>query len=509
MKLSVYNNLVEHADGTILHNLVSGGMIVLKARSLQSYKLLQEGDFSDVRFVQKMRDFGFVVDDVDERDKMRDVYDNRINGHLDKNVFIVTTDRCNLGCYYCYEEKNQWIKMSSETQEDCKIFIEKMITGTQTDRFGLCWFGGEPTLNMEAIENINDHVVELCRKHNVELHQFMVTNGTTMTERNVEKLIKWGIKRFQITVDGFKDDHDKSRPYLKDVDPNRASDAQKQQLKKLGLALRMVGDKAPPPLSSYEAIMEGMELLVARGAVISLRMNVNEDNLPRAVLLLDDIKSRGWLKKNNQGGYVYAYSHPIFEPEYSMEKKRADSGCGSCSSGGGCSTSGFKMMKMSDFAAANKPLRDWHAENELSYFLHYRQMRFLGDTCTANRRSEYVINPDGTLVKCTHHAGNPDRSIGHVKDHDPNINTKDLSAAFHQFHPFEDQECRDCHVLPICLGGCKSSNLVDRETGGKFDKGCIAARYDLPYEIIEFYEAQKRKKSKPQSELEPITAPKF
>jgi uncharacterized protein len=495
MKLSAYNNLVQHQDGTLLHNLISGGLIVLKNNSLNSYIRLQNGDFSEKYFVEKMSKFGFVTDDQDEREYMRKIYDNKTNNSLNKHVFIVTTDRCNLGCYYCYEEKQQWIKMSLETQEECKIFIKNMILGSKTDCFGICWFGGEPTLNMEAIENIGTFVKKLCIENEIVYEQFMVTNGTTMTENTVNKLFSLGLNRYQITVDGFKEDHDKSRPYLKDIDPKKATEAQKNQLKKIGISLRVIGEKEPPLLSSYDAIMKGIKRLVNRGAVISLRMNVNAQNLSRASLLLEDIKSQGWLKKNEMGGFVYAYTHPIFEPEYSLENKKTEGDCGSCGSCSSSNNKSFEMMSMASFTESNKSIRNWHNQNDVSYFTHYREMRFLGDTCTANRLHECVINPDGTIVKCTHHAGNPNKSIGHIKNYNPDAGFKTTDHSFHTFNPFEDEECKNCKVLPICLGGCKSINLVERELSGKFDKGCVSARNNIDYEIVQLYESKKKKKS--------------
>src|SRR5665213_2614917 len=66
-------------------------------------------------------------------------------------VTVVTTMDCNLGCYYCYEDKYP-SGMSNEVCDQILDYIKKDIVNRRQDRMHLGWFGGEPMLNRAAIE---------------------------------------------------------------------------------------------------------------------------------------------------------------------------------------------------------------------------------------------------------------------------------------------------------------------------------------------------------------------
>ena len=81
-------------------------------------------------------------------------------------------------------------------------------------------------------------------------------------------------------------------------------------------------------------------------------------------------------------------------------------------------------------------------------------------------------------------------TIGHVGDAGKLPDYKESPSVFNQFNPFEDEECRTCEVLPICMGGCKASNKVGENVD--YESGCSTARFGLPGEIIDLYESKRR-----------------
>jgi uncharacterized protein len=480
MRLSAYNKLVPHQDGTILFNLVSGALVLLTDRTEAEYRRLMDGDYSNVSLVNTLRRLGFVVGDVDERMAMREKYEEIINNCKVKNLYIVVTDRCNLGCHYCYEDKTQWIRMDERTQEQVKKFGVRFLTETPTEYFGIGWYGGEPTMNIPAIENLSSFFGDFCREHGITFFQMMVTNGTTFTDAMAERLVvDLGIRKMQITIDGFKPDHDRNRPFLTSLEEKEMSPVQIEQRKKLNprfTSLPVLGQPAPRPKikSSYDVIMANLDKLISRGALISLRMNVDRDSIRRVEFLLDELYAKGYFQENERGGILYAYAAPIF-----------DGGCGS-------NKSHYKTMTKQEFSEEVSRIRDWYKRHSIPFFDHHNQMKFTGDTCTANKRWEYVINPDGTLTKCWHHAAQPEHAIGHVADEHPFVDFRSIKGnTFHQFNPFTDPECYNCEVLPVCMGGCKANNKVN-EGNKQYEAGCTTTRFALTQEIKTLYELRRK-----------------
>lgn len=480
VKVSIYNKIVPYNSDYLVYNQVTGALLRVGKNSIHKVKSVFDNDFSNTSLVAKLSSLGFLVDDEDERDRMRKVYERKSTSHINKHLFVTVTDQCNLGCHYCFEEKNQWIKMSPETQESLKDFSRRFLTETETKYFGVGWYGGEPTIHMPAIENLSEFYTSFCKDNQIDFHQMMITNGTTFTDKVCEKLIRLGIRKVQITVDGFKEDHDVSRPYLTDLAYEDMNEAQKRQISKIRpISLPILGQQQKQsPRSSYDEILNGIVRYVAKGGEVSLRMNVNEHTILRVTNLLDDLLGRGLFTKNENGGFVYAYAHPIYD----------GGGCGS-DDGGNCGSCKISTMKMESFAKRLDMIKDWYKRNEVKYYDHSTEMKFTGETCTANKKYEYVINPDGTICKCTHDVGKPDRVIGDVSmSPDPNSMTMGLSK-FDQFNPFDDAECFGCEVLPICMGGCKSNNKVGESKS--YDAGCISTRYSLENDIIRLYEKSK------------------
>lgn len=233
--------------------------------------------------------------------------------------------------------------------------------------------------------------------------------------------------------------------------------------------------------SSFDQIMTGIRNWVKKGGCVNLRMNVNSSTLPKVTELLDSIREEGLMHKNDLGGYVYAYAQPIYDIKDNNTENSDD--CGkSC---GGC---GFSSMKMSDFSKKIHILKDWYNKYKIEAFDHMHQMFFTGDTCTANRNYEYVVNPDGTLTKCTHDVGIAERVIGSVFNSPSSENIKIPDTYYDRFNPFYDKECSNCEVLPICLGGCKSNNKVG--SSENYEAGCSSVRYNYKDDIIRLYESK-------------------
>lgn len=54
---------------------------------------------------------------------------------------------------------------------------------------------------------------------------------------------------------------------------------------------------------------------------------------------------------------------------------------------------------------------------------------------------------------------------------------------------FKNNKCRECNVLPICMGGCPRKSLVKDEIVNSMDR-CNQIRYSIPELIKIMYKQQ-------------------
>lgn len=474
-EVSRYNSLVPCEDGHLLHSQMKGTLILLNDERTAQYRRMERGDFTGVpkTFLKTLEDGGyFKKKGTDERTKIADFWEQNVSSTLAKALTIVTTDRCNLGCTYCYEAKSEWRMMDDKVQDQLMEFIKIYLTSTPTKSFGVTWFGGEPTLNMQCIERLSAFIADICEENDIPWEPYIITNGTTLTEKVIDRLKACKVRGLQITVDGLKDDHDKMRPYLNTM---KIEDMNEHQIKQrrqsnpnFGLLPVIQADKPEPVRSSFDDIMRNIGFCYDKGIMVSLRINVDNVNKHRVERMYELIHEKGWMEKNGQGGVVRVYTNAIFD---------------------GCAGKSCGQMTKKDHAELELGLNKWAQLQSGDAYRHV--LRFTGDTCTANKKFQFVINPGGAIIKCWHHSTDDSHGIGHISNLDFAINGS-AGKDKYEFNPMEDPECYDCHVLPICMGGCKANNrFVEEGYSGEHDMGCISARWTLPQEILQLYRLTK------------------
>lgn len=103
--------------------------------------------------------------------------------------------------------------------------------------------------------------------------------------------------------------------------------------------------------------------------------------------------------------------------------------------------------------------------------------------CPLRSRGTIIIGPDGNIYKCLEHIGNKPKSIGNIKSH--SISISKMAKLALDNDPFDDIECSNCAILPICGGGCP----IDRskKTSRKDSSVCLFLKTNLPTIIKNAY----------------------
>ncbi len=306
-------------------------------------------------------------------------------------IVLLPTFACNFRCTYCYESDLPRYFMSEITENKVIEFIKSF---ENCSNLQLCWHGGEPLI---AFENVKRFLSKIERDDLIKItHHSMVSNGYLLDREKCVYLSDHKLDSIQITIDGLKENHDKSR------------------IHKLGF-------------STFDTIINNIEnvfQLMPKCHVI-IRMNVHAENEADFPLLYEYLKSK-WGNQNYSINMKYANDH-----------------------NNGCRVECFKDRDKIFYA---KKLYDNYKIENIGF---YPKPKIGG--CAATYINTFVIDPKGYIYKCWVDVGKPERRIGNISE--KKFNAALMSEYIMGTDMFSDPKCLDCLLLPICDGGCNLRRL--------------------------------------------------
>ena len=182
----------------------------------------------------------------------------------------------------------------------------------------------------------------------------------------------------------------------------------------------------------------------------SIRINVDKENYNRIYEIIDILKENNLQKLLPYLGYVEP-TNELYDEEH-------------------CLT----VNKFGDIDFYfNKTIR--------ADFQNNKYPKLVANNCCADSINSFVIDPKGNIYKCWSDIGIEKYCLGNISE---TFDNKSRIYEYALYDPTEDEECKYCSILPICMGGCprrRIDNLVDR---------CSAYKYNLePYlqEIFDNY----------------------
>jgi uncharacterized protein len=125
------------------------------------------------------------------------------------HLIILPTERCNFRCTYCYEDFSIG-RMNKETILGIKALLDKRCSNL--DWLKISWFGGEPLTAKDIVLEIADYATALTRKYsNLSYRGNMTTNGYLLDFNTIKALADVEVRKYQISLDGPREIHNKSR----------------------------------------------------------------------------------------------------------------------------------------------------------------------------------------------------------------------------------------------------------------------------------------------------------
>ncbi|SDC81596.1 uncharacterized protein SAMN05216323_105323 [Williamwhitmania taraxaci] len=213
-RLNKFTYFLEYNNDVICFNLVNKFFFVL---NVENYLLLKkhEDDLDKLKSVKlnlftAMKKIYVIVDeDEKEIDRVKLQYLTSVYRDSTYRFTIIPTLNCNFDCWYCYETKTKG-SMHQDVQDNILRHITHKITNERISSIDLDWFGGEPLMCFDdVIFPLSQKISQLANNHNVKFSNQITTNGYLLSKTRIDKLAEIELNRFQITLDGNKENHQK------------------------------------------------------------------------------------------------------------------------------------------------------------------------------------------------------------------------------------------------------------------------------------------------------------
>jgi uncharacterized protein len=201
-----------------------------------------------------------VPPDTDELGLFESVRRSHAEDPSFRRVNVVLTRRCNLGCGYCFQDK----QLGDAKADPGRLLSYLCSQAVPGGRLEVNWFGGEPTLRLDTIFSLSDALLPICRERNTEYSASITTNGVLLNEERIDALMQRAVRGYQISLDGPAPVQERRRPSLRG-------------------------------LPTYESILKNVGLLIERGATVVIKVIVDRENYEAVPQLFADLAARGLL----------------------------------------------------------------------------------------------------------------------------------------------------------------------------------------------------------------------
>ena len=366
----------------------------------------------------------FILDaDVDEKELIHKRIIRQREASYKNATFQLTitpTLSCNMGCPYCFEGPKPYQNfMSEKTIDDIVQFMERELQNSSlVDSFRnirVTWYGGEPLLRPEVIENLSSKIFVLQEKYNLEYEAGCITNGLLLTRENWALLERAKVSYAQVTIDGYRNTHDELRPLL----PMYGSADQ----------------------GNYDRILDNLSNVDESESMnISIRINCDRMIMKDISLLFDDLEERGiWPQHHGRVSIYLAHKDP--PPDGLPTDEVSDF---YSSREFGKQVDQFSMLKRDRYNRWAKK----HKKQPARIGMNLPEPA--GFLCAAaSLPYSIVLDSAGYIHQCWEHVNHHMTRAHHISEpYDPHHPQRSLFIHWDKF--MQNPMCRDCKILPVC-----------------------------------------------------------
>jgi uncharacterized protein len=416
--------------------------------------ILQRSDFDSLpsSTIEELRGAKIIVE-RDENELEEILASNDQAGEDSDTLYQVVqpTMNCQFGCSYCSQ---QFFSKSISLENQTRLIasLRQRLAAGNYKRLSIGWFGSEPLMatGPALIRHLTKEFQNLASEFNCAYSAKLVTNGLALKAPLARELAQdFGISRFEITLDGSAEYHDKRRNLKNSVQ------------------------------GTYEIILNNLVEMAAQGslpngAIISIRSNVDGRNKDGVLPLLHDLHRRGL-------HHFIGYWYPAAVHDWGNEAGQES-----------LSKEAFAELEMT-----------WLAEAitlGIPISLLPKRSKVV---CMATNHHASMTDGYGNVFGCTEYSylkayglGQGGETDGATRD-----NSYVIGSLAEGIYPDRDQRkgsfldwndgirraetpCHQCPMLPVCGGGCPKSW---REGGHP----CPSFKYNLHQRLLLSYAKQR------------------
>ena len=96
-------------------------------------------------------------------------------------------------------------------------------------------------------------------------------------------------------------------------------------------------------------------------------------------------------------------------------------------------------------------------KNNIPFQTTYPRPR--GNHCVSDFYNGWVVDEKGYLYKCWNDIGEISKAVGNINFGENSLQSTKLISEYSSCDFFEDPKCKECKLLPVCMGGCPHSRV--------------------------------------------------
>lgn len=402
MKWSIFIIRVFEKGEVLLFNTKNSSIVILSEKEYQEVNALVDKGLKIPSNFQELINNDFLIEKAtDEKKEFLKELDKCMKNNKHFTVHILPTTACNFNCPYCYQSGiERDFFLNDEILKKTIKYIKGYLKGKDINEATLVIHGGEPTVNWSSVVKLLPMMDKIFKERNIKYRTQIVSNGYNLTPEKADLLSKYNWQRFQVTVDGPPESHNKRR------------------------VLRNGGE-------TFDRIIENIRYVIDNKKIekVSLRINYDKGNIDKIPEFLEYIArnfdrdriilSLGFISKtvDDTDANKYVSEYGIKKSEMTkyylpLFKKAVELG--------------FKMSNLFMFTGM----------------------------CTSKLDNALVISSNGDIFKCLSGVGRDEFVEGKVDSE-----RYDLP---NYLYPELYEQCLDkgCPYLPLCHTGCRFESYL-------------------------------------------------
>lgn len=257
MKYSLYNSILPLTEKyNLIYNSLSDQFIIFNSET--NIEKISE---TRTIFFEELKKRGHILDETtDEIQLLKDIVRQVDSDDSHYDLTLNPTLNCNFHCWYCYEKHIKNSQMNATTISYVQKFISNTITRQKNlKHFRLSFFGGEPLLYFNnTVKPILEYFNKICSEARINYSIGFTSNGYLLTPGMIVLLKQNYVDFFQITLDGYRDDHNKVRFASKNK-------------------------------GSYDVILYNIKQLLTNKINVTLRINYTVSNIAGVKNIINDL----------------------------------------------------------------------------------------------------------------------------------------------------------------------------------------------------------------------------